>query len=650
MNFFQSQDNARRKTGWLVTLFGLAVVCLVGLTMLLVMAALHYGSNTALTFHGNFWSAFSWNTLAEIALGITTVVALASFYKMQQLRAGGSAVAELLGGRLLDRSSQQLDERKILNVVEEMAIASGVAVPAVYLLEETSINAFAAGHDSRDVAIGITRGAITLLSRDELQGIIAHEFSHIFNGDMKINLQLVGWLHGILFIGLIGRFLLDSNNNHSYSTRSSRSSGPLVFLGLGLVMIGYCGTFFGKLIKAGISRQREFLADASAVQFTRNPDGIAGALKKIGGSADGSIISHPNAAQISHLFFGTGISNHFSLFATHPPLEERILAIDSRWDGEFSSVDTSIVTVEKPQIDPATVRIINGEIQYTRHQTATTIAATGVAAALDAIGSPTAEHITEAQKTLTNIPENLQKIARESWGASAIVYCLLIDRDTGKHTQAFALLEKSIPGSVYTLCEKIIGEIHELPAGLRLPLIDLCLPSLKTLGAAQHNSFFQTVIAQIQADKKVSLFEWALYRLLRHHLDEKQQTGRTVNLTAAASSCATTLSALALATHTDATSTDKTTAESFFNAGWKILRLPPHRFNSDVLDNMTTLDQSVRNLHRLQALSKPRFLKACCAAITVNGTYTPESVELLRAIADTIDTPIPPVISYTENS
>jgi Zn-dependent protease with chaperone function len=651
MNFFQSQDNARRRTSWLVLLFGIAVLCLIGLTQLLVMVALHYGSNTALTLRGDIWSAFSWDTLAYIAMGITLVVTLASLYKMQQLRAGGAAVAELLGGQLLDRASIQTDERKILNVVEEMAIASGVPVPPVYLLEDASINAFAAGHNSHDVAIGITRGAIALLNRDELQGVIAHEFSHIFNGDMKINLQLIGWLHGILFIGLMGRLLLDSQNHRS--SRNSRSAGPLIFLGIGLVIIGYCGTFFGKLIKAGISRQREFLADASAVQFTRNPDGIAGALKKIGGNPLGSGITHPNAAQISHLFFGEGLHSHFSWFNTHPPLEERIQAIDPHWDGDFPAIDTSSVNVQKIQIDPAHVNIVNGEIQYiapshhgiTAGIAATTIAATGVAAALDAIGSPTSEHIVQARKTIDSIPDNLQKLARESWGASAIVHSLLAAQQTGDLARHLALIQQSTSGSTHSLCEKIIPDIQQLPVTLRLPLIDLCMPGLKQLSTVQRHQFFQSVIAQIQIDKKISLFEWALYRLLRQHLDDKKQTGNALSLAAAEKSCATVLSALALATQSNTTE-----AKQHFEAGWTILGLPPAAFDTSVLDNMTALDQAVRGLHRVQALSKPRLLKACCATIETDGHYTAESVELLRAIADTIDTPIPPVITPMKNA
>jgi Zn-dependent protease with chaperone function len=639
MNFFQQQANTKRRTGWLILLFVLAVICLVGLTQLLVMIVLQYGNGSSIQSER---MELSWVALTEIAVAITAVITLASLYKMQQLRAGGAAVATLLGGTLLDRSSTQLDEKKILNVVEEMAIASGVAVPPVYILEEESINAFAAGHDSRDAAIGITRGAIQLLSRDELQGVIAHEFSHIFNGDMRINLRLMGWLYGILFIGLVGQFLLNtSSRQRSYNSRNNQGSTAVALIGLGLIIIGYSGTFFGKLIRAAISRQREFLADASAVQYTRNPDGIAGALKKIGGST--SLISHPNAAQASHLFFGDGISLRQSWFATHPPLEERIKAIDAHWRGEFTAVDTRQVDIDKPAIDPNHVNIVDGEIQYTPPPVATAaIAATSVIAALDTVGAPTPAHLSEAQQRITSIPDNLQKLARETWGACAIAHCLLMERNTNNNTQALSLLQQHTQGSITSLCEKIADIVKQLPYTLRLPLLDLCLPSLQLLSPTQRNQFFSAVMAQIQADQHISLFEWSLYRILRHYLAAEKSPAGNITLNSASDSCCTVLSALCLFAHS------KNEAEAVFTTAWSQLDLSATRCNLNALTDMSALDKAVRHLQRLPALSKPRLLKACCAAIVdKQQQYAAESIELLRAIADTLDTPIPPIAAST---
>ncbi|MDO8345317.1 MAG: M48 family metallopeptidase, partial [Cellvibrio sp.] len=339
MNFFEHQDRARRKTNHLILLLMLAVLSLVAITTLLFAAFVYFGQEHTSANAGEtlgVWQgimqALSFETFLWIALGVSSVVALGSLFRFFQLRAGGKTIAEAMGGRLLSGNTADADERKILNVVEEMAIASGTAVPPVYLIEDDAINAFAAGYHPQDAVIGITRGCIHALSRDELQGVIAHEFSHIFHGDMRINMRLISLLHGILVIGLIGEFLMRTAGNRSVR-RSSKDSSPVAILalGLGLLVIGYSGIFFGNLIKAAVSRQREFLADASAVQFTRNPEGIAGALKKIGGSSHGSQLQNEHAAEFSHMYFGQGVKSFFTLMATHPPLEDRIKRIQPNW-------------------------------------------------------------------------------------------------------------------------------------------------------------------------------------------------------------------------------------------------------------------------------------------------------------------------------
>lgn len=260
MNFFEHQDSARRKTGHLVVLFMLAVLFLIGLTQLLVMAVLAWINGIPLQEWQLALQYFTWPMLFKIGGGIGAVVLLASLYKLTQLSSGGQVVAESLGGRLLNINSDDADERKLLNVVQEMAIASGTPVPPAYLIEEAGINAFAAGYKSADAVIGVTRGCVQQLDRDELQGVIAHEFSHIFNGDMRLNVRLIGVLHGILVLGMVGYFVLRSVLRTGYRSRSSKNSSALPFLalGAGLMVIGYVGTFFGNWIKAAVSRQREF--------------------------------------------------------------------------------------------------------------------------------------------------------------------------------------------------------------------------------------------------------------------------------------------------------------------------------------------------------------------------------------------------------
>ncbi|TDR50497.1 Zn-dependent protease with chaperone function [Halomonas ventosae] len=319
MDFFTAQDRARRLTGRLVLLLVLAVLALIAVTSVVVALAVVLLDGAS--FAGDpLARALQPRLLVGVATVVILVVGLGSLVRHLQLRAGGSAVAEALGGRPLNLETRDAGERRLLNVVEEMAIASGMPVPLVYVLEDQAINAFAAGHELDDVAIGVTRGAIEALDRDQLQGVIAHEFSHILHGDMRLNLRLVALLHGILVIGLIGRMLLHASGS-GRRLRSRRGRGHAAVLGLGaaLMVVGYAGTLCGNLIKAAVSRQREFLADASAVQFTRNPEGIGGALKVLAAHRLGSRLLATHAAEFSHLFFGSGVRSLSRLTATPPP-------------------------------------------------------------------------------------------------------------------------------------------------------------------------------------------------------------------------------------------------------------------------------------------------------------------------------------------
>ena len=323
MDFFQSQEAARRKTSTLIVYFVLAV---------LAMIASVYLAGVAIVFAtGDMPLEKCWNPrfFCVVSLFTLGVVLCGSLYKIATLRGGGESVARMLGGRLLEPARATPPELRLLNVVEEMAIASGTPVPPVYLMEEPGINAFAAGFTPADAVVGVTRGAVERLSRDQLQGVIAHEFSHILNGDMRLNIRLMGFIFGILCLSLFGRILM----------RTRGKKNPLPLFGIALFIVGSLGVFFGKLIKSAVSRQREFLADASAVQFTRNPDGIAGALKKIGGLALGSRLQSPEAESASHMFFANGLGRGFvALMATHPPLTERIRRIDPSFTGEFPKV------------------------------------------------------------------------------------------------------------------------------------------------------------------------------------------------------------------------------------------------------------------------------------------------------------------------
>jgi Zn-dependent protease with chaperone function len=341
MDFFANQAKARKNTHVLVVYFVLAIVSIIA-SVYIASLVIFYGYQSQQQADVPPPGLVLWDpTLFLYAtLGTLGVVVIGSLYKTAALAQGGSAVAESLGGRLVETGTTHLDERKLRDVVEEMAIAAGVPIPKIYVLDEDEgINAFAAGHSPTDAAIAVTHGCMTLLNRDELQGVIGHEFSHILNGDMRLNLRVMGIIFGILCLGVIGRILLYTRG------RGSKGKNPLMLMGIALIVIGAIGIFFGRLIQAALSRQRESLADASSVQFTRNPAGLSGALQKIGGV--GSRIESPHAGEANHMFFSDGLGKpFFGMFATHPPLEERIRAIDPSWDGKFKDISVTAVKAE----------------------------------------------------------------------------------------------------------------------------------------------------------------------------------------------------------------------------------------------------------------------------------------------------------------
>jgi Zn-dependent protease with chaperone function len=413
MDFFESQDRARRKSGLLVLYFVIAVVLMIASLYAAAVAVFGFTIRGQVEAEPIHW--FQPVILLTVT-GITlAIIGLGSLYKIAELRSGGESVAAMLGGRRISTNTDDLAERQLLNVVEEMALASGVAVPAVYVMDnEPGINAFAAGFTPDDAVVSVNRGTLEYLTRDELQGVIAHEFSHILNGDMRFNIRLIGLLHGILLLGIIGYYLMRFSGTSGRSNRSGKGGGQLVLLGLAAFVIGYVGLFFGRLIKAAVTRQREYLADASAVQFTRNPDGIGGALKKIGGLAAGSYMDTPEAESASHMFFGSGFRRmSFSIFATHPPLDERIRRIDPRFDGRFPQVQPVRIGREPapPPRPPKTgfprpFKTPMGERLPL-----------DPAVLLGAIGAPTSEHVAYSAQLIESLPGPIQVAVRDPFGA-----------------------------------------------------------------------------------------------------------------------------------------------------------------------------------------------------------------------------------------
>lgn len=369
MDFFAQQDHARRHTRWLFVLFALAVV--VAMAVFYVLLAPGFYAFHHPLFRDAWWNPMTliistlyllgeallrpfhfvkliWDPhlAAWVALGTLVSIALGSGYKIRRLARGGPAVAELLGGRRVDPGTANGDERRLLNVVEEMAVASGMTMPEVYVLDrERGINTFAAGHTREDVAIGVTYGCLKVLNRDELQAVMAHEFSHVLNGDTRLNLRLMGLVHGLFWPTIVGRILLRGTSqapeigDSIFTEEVPEVNRPLVPLACVFLFIGAIGSPLVRWIKSWICREREWLADATAVQFTRQREGIEGALKKVGGLLKQGRLDTPNAEIASHLYLANcRHESWFSFLSTHPPPAKRILAIDPEFDGRFPHI------------------------------------------------------------------------------------------------------------------------------------------------------------------------------------------------------------------------------------------------------------------------------------------------------------------------
>ncbi len=637
MNFFELQSRARQSTTRLVLLFMLAVFTLIVLTNLLVMFVFGYINPQHLTLQ-LLQQQFDWDLFLKVGLGVVAIVAFGSLYKIYSLGGSGEKVAEMMGGELVVNGSGDVYKQRVLNVVEEMAIASGMPVPPVYLLHEDGINAFAAGDSPSNAVIGVTRGAVEKLSRDELQGVIAHEFSHILNGDMNLNLKLMGMLHGIMILGLIGYYLLRSGGR----SRNSKSVGGLVVLGLGLVAIGYGGTFFGNLIKASVNRQREYLADASAVQFTRNSGGIAGALKRIGGDTLGSTLQNPNGAEISHALFGDGIGHTFtSMFATHPPLEKRIRQIEPDWGGKFTSQPVAVPLAAEETVTQA------AQLQDSSLNTAGIMTGAAVVmrngAFVGRVGQLNDAQINYAQQVLGALPVEIKQAAHDPFAARALIYFMVLDSNSAMRQKHLQYLATVADDGVYAETVKLTKKFARLELAYRLPVLDITLSTLRQLSRRQYLLFKKNLSALVAMDNKIHLFEWTLQKLLFHHLDiafdEKKQSSGQLNLAQTKRACAVVLSLLVHAGKPQ----DVTKEHVFSVASEKLGGLDMALLPVNVL-KLNHVGAALDQLAQLAPLKKPLLLKAFAKAIVADQQVTPAEAELFRAIADLIDCPMPPLV------
>ncbi len=642
MDFFGQQEQARRRTAMLVLLFSAAVVVIVlavygAVAIGLYLGQFFQGRSPLFTLH-SLWDPdlFAWTT------GLTAlIIAGGSLYRSWQLRqGGGAAVAEMLGGERVPPNTDDPLLRRLLNVSEEMAIASGLPAPPVYLLQQSGINAFAAGFSPRDAVIAVTRGAVELLNRDELQGVIAHEFSHILNGDTRLKMRLMGLLFGITLISDAGILMMTSRRSTAYAS-SGRERGvhpALLVLGFLVFLVGTLGAVFADLIKRAVSRQREFLADAAAVQFTRNPSGIANALKVIGGYREGSRIRHAAADQASHFFFGNALKSwrRIDWWATHPPLEERIRRLDPSFRGSMPSISPAARSAQnyaEAASAMAAAQAIPAEHATSRPQVS-------LERLMQDIGQPGPEHLHQARRLLRRIPDSLKALAHDPYAARAMVYAMLLHREAAIRSAQMQALEKVAEANVLAEMLHLQGEIRALDAELRLPLLELLLPALKSLSKPQYVRFRRAVNAVIRADGRVSVFEYMLHRMLLRHLKPafakpSSPTIRYRSLPALKQECETVLCCLlAYGAHRE--------PARVFERACAMLELEadvPASFEC----RLGRLDAALRKLEQASEDIRRRLLKAAVYCVLADGRLAIEELELVRAIADALDAPMPPL-------
>ena len=655
MDFFARQDLARRKTKWLVAYFVLAVALLiVAVYFIALIAFAGIQAKTHRAYDDAPVQLVLWNPKIFLGavIGVLTVIFCGSAYKTNELSGGGGCVATLMGGRLVSQNTTDANERKLLNVVEEMSIASGVPMPQVYVLEdERGINAFAAGHSPSDAAVGVTRGCIEMLSRDELQGVIGHEFSHVLNGDMRLNLRLISVIFGLFCLATIGRILL---NTRSGNSRDRNNALPL--FGLALVILGAIGVFFGRLIQAAVSRQREFLADASSVQFTRNPSGLSGALQKIGRYGFGSKLESDHAPDLCHMFFGNGLGDpFFDAMATHPPIPERIKAIDPAWDGKFPPLkEEQIETVKRAALDSLKPSPLPGILRNvgTAMVGAAALDEAGrppviqSASVMPSLGNPTPLHLRYAEQLRDALPEALKAAVRKPLDATALIYALLLAADDNLRSQQLAEIARRTGNSVSEKAAALFPDVAAVAKRARLPLVNVANGALRNLAAEQFKQFSETLDWLVNSDGKVEVFEFVLQKIILRHLASKFGDARPAavqfyTLKPLVPDCAVVLSALAHAGSDNAAEIQKA-----FAAGAPWLRAPanaPLELLPPESCGIAALDAALNRLALAVPIIKKNLLEAAARVVGADGVILESEAELLRAVADTLDCPIPPL-------
>lgn len=639
MNFFAEQDRARKHTRVLLVLFLLAVAALLGLTNLLVAFAFWVMSDHTAS---SFADCFSWQQFRHILFLVSSTILLVIGARWFSLRDGGKAVMQGLGGIRLSPNSDNLAQQRVLNVVEEMAIASSMPVPPVYLLaRDQGINALAAGHRPADAVIGITQGALDQLNREQLQGVIAHEFSHILNGDMRLNMRLMAVLAGIEFISDAGRFLMDAeidsqHREHRFNV-SWQGDLRLNLLGFCLFVLGWLGYLFASAIKFAINRQREYLADASAVQFTRNATGIADALRIIGGYTGGSIIRSAKASESSHMFIADSLGSMMS-FDSHPPLEKRIRKLLPGWQGEW------IKRYAKPIARP--------EPPIAAMKSAADIARlTGVAVPVSAVVLETQQALlrealsdgedADRQVDLALIPKYLRDQAHEPFGAVALAYALFLSANADVQQKQLEYIKRDADAGQSLLCLQIQAELENLPRAYWLPLLETAMPALKNQSPKQYSNFKRTLLLLIRSEQQIEMLAWCLYQLIQSYLSAEFETPRQPRpvyrqIRQLDEACCQLMSTLAHHGHSGIEA-----AREAYAQGMASLKLQNKAMLPREACQLDAFVSACRQLSRAYPLLKPKILKGLAECARQDGKIAAEEKEMIASIAAVIDCPAP---------
>ena len=642
MDFFARQAATRRQSRWMVFLFIVAVIAIVIAIDLVVVTTV-----AILSLEDGGLLASEDMSLARypVAAVVSTIVVLgtigvASLTRTVTLAAGGSKVAEQLGGTRVSADTTDPLRRRLRNVVEEIAIASGVPVPQVYVLDrEAGINAFAAGYSPANAAIAVTRGALVHLNRDELQGVIAHEFSHVLNGDMRLSTRLIGLLFGLTVIAMIARTIL------RFSPRSSgrKGGGGIVVIyvaALVVLLLGWIGLFFGRLIQAAVSRNRESLADASAVQFTRDPGGLRNALVKIGALGAGSRFADADAEEVAHLLFAEGIKR---VFATHPPLVERIREIDPGFQpSEFDSVrrrlseERAMMEEEEVRRRPSAAARMGGLLEG-----AVMLAPAAVAGL---VANPGTAHVLQAQQMLESLPDSFRRAARDPRQSTALFLALAIDTVPEVRERQLAFVYQHLGGDFHDVVNAMLGEVDALTAVQRMPALLQVFAALNQLARTERVELLKCLNGLLVRENRASVFAYALRKLaqvqLQDNLDPRRRATGYLSALGARDDLQVLFSVLAAQG-----SEDEQAGRKAYEAGIKVMLPGIHPPFQRLGHWPPKLDQSLTRIDRLQPAAKSQLVQALVTTISHDQRMTVPESELLRAICAVLHCPLPPLYS-----